>query len=477
MIGGGTDIGTDAITTGAAGAVTTGPAVEGTAGAAIGRQRSLPLFVRIFALMLTTVLLVQVLNFAVVLFIPPPMPVIFTTTRVAAVARTGRDPARLLSISMTNGPPSPTDNPRDRHLAESIATDLGLPSAKVTVETERSAMPMFAGALRPPIPMGMGRPPRRPPAFDNALFGPFVVSIEMPNGKWRVIRPGHGTIGPWRMRIILWFLVAMAVAAPIAWALARRVAKPIRLFAAAAERLGRDPRTEPLPLSGPFEIAEAAAAFNLMQERLNRYVEDRTTLIAAVAHDLRTPLMRLSLRLEKAPEDIRASSETDIQEMSQRIGSAMAFVRDMTRHVRRQKLDLRSLAESVTDDFADQGDAVVLEPGAALTIEGDAPSLKALLANLVGNAVKYAGHADVRIVRGAGVAIIEVSDTGPGLAQPDLDRAFEPFFRAEQSRNRDTGGSGLGLASVRAVARGHGGEATIENRPDGGLLAHVTLPV
>jgi two-component system OmpR family sensor kinase len=440
-------------------------------------QRSWPLFLRIFALMLVTVLLVQVLNFAVVLLMPPPTPVIFTASRVAAVARSGADPTGLLRIETSMGKPQPTDSPRDAHLAYSIAADLALPRAKVTVETERSAMPMFAGALRPPLPMGMGRRPPGPMSFENALFGPFVVSIEMPNGKWRVIRPAHGTVGPWRMRIILWFLVAMAVAAPFAWALAHRVAKPIALFAAAAERLGRDPRTDPLPVSGPPEIAEAASAFNLMQERLNRYVEDRTTLIAAVAHDLRTPLMRLSLRLEKAPEDIRAASEGDIQEMSQRIGSAMAFVRDMTRHVRRQKLDLRSLAESVTDDFADRGDTVALHPGAALTLEGDAPSLKALLANLVGNAVKYAGHAEVEVRREGGVAIVEVSDTGPGMAPTDLARAFEPFFRAEQSRNRDTGGSGLGLASVRAVARGHGGDATIANRPGGGLIAQVTLPI
>jgi two-component system OmpR family sensor kinase len=440
-------------------------------------QRSWPLFLRIFSLMLATVLMVQVLNFAVVLLMPPPTPVIFTANRVASVAKWGKDPTGQLKIEISTGKPHPTDNPRDAHLAEMIASDLELPREKVTVETERSAMPMFAGALRPPLPMGMGRPPHRLPSFDNALFGPFVVSIEAASGKWHVLRPAHGTLGPWRMRIVLWFLVAMAVAAPIAWALARRVAKPIALFAAAAERLGRDPRTDPLPVSGPPEIAEAAGAFNLMQERLNRYVEDRTTLIAAVAHDLRTPLMRLSLRLEKAPDDIRAASESDIQEMSQRIGSAMAFVRDMTRHVRRQKLDLRSLAESVSDDFADSGATVVLHPGEPLTLEGDAPSLKALLANLVGNAVNYAGHADVIVRREGGVAIVEVSDTGPGMAPTDLARAFEPFFRAEQSRNRDTGGSGLGLASVRAVARGHGGDATIENRPGGGLIAQVTLPV
>ncbi|MEG8041531.1 ATP-binding protein [Sphingomonas sp. LR59] len=252
--------------------------------------------------------------------------------------------------------------------------------------------------------------------------------------------------------------------------------KPIGQFTAAVERLGRDPRAEPLTLIGPPEIAEAAIAFNVMQERLNRYVEDRTTLIAAVAHDLRTPLMRLSLRLEKAPEDIRIATEDDIQEMSHRIGAAMAFVRDMTRHVRRQRLDLRSLAESVTDEFADRGDDVVLQIGDPLTIEGDAPSLKALISNLVGNAIKYAGHAEVLLYRDRDTVVIEVQDRGPGMQPDDLIRAFEPFFRAEQSRNRDTGGIGLGLASVRAVARAHGGDATLDMRPEGGLRARITLP-
>jgi len=213
-----------------------------------------------------------------------------------------------------------------------------------------------------------------------------------------------------------------------------------------------------------------------MQERLNRYVEDRTTLIAAVAHDLRTPLMRLSLRLEKAPEALRIATEDDIQEMSHRIGAAMAFVRDMTRNVRRQRLDLRSLAESVTDEFADRGDDVVLQAGDPLTIEGDAPSLKALIGNLVGNAIKYAGHAEVLLYRDRDTVVIEVQDRGPGMKPDDLIRAFEPFFRAEQSRNRDTGGIGLGLASVRAVARAHGGDATLETRPEGGLRARITLP-
>ncbi len=438
-------------------------------------QRSWPLFLRIFALMLITVLLVQVLNFAALLLMPPPTPIIFTTTRIAAFARSGVDPAKLLKTEISTRRPDPTDSPRDARLGATIATDLGLPRGAVIVEAERSGIPMFAGALRPPMPMGP-RPHRNFAALENALFGPFVVSIDLGGGHWRVIRPTSGAMGPWRMRIILWFLVALAVVAPIAWALARRVVKPIGRFTAAVERLGRDPRAEPVTVTGPPEIAEAAQAFNVMQQRLNRYVEDRTTLIAAVAHDLRTPLMRLSLRLEKAPDDIRTASEEDIQEMSQRIGAAMAFVRDMTRHVRRQRLDLRSLAESVTDEFADRGDDVVLQAGPPLATEGDAASLKALIGNLVGNAVKYAGHAETLLYRDRDMVVIEVQDRGPGMKPDDLVRAFEPFFRAEQSRSRDTGGIGLGLASVRAVARAHGGDATLETRPEGGLRARVTLP-
>jgi two-component system OmpR family sensor kinase len=441
------------------------------------RQRSWPLFLRIFVLILLTVLLVQLLNFAAVLLMPPPTPAIYSTNRIALVARAGSDTTGLLVTSLTHQAPQARGDERDRRLARLIAADLALPADAVVVEGRRNGPPMMVGAFRPPIPMGMpGPPPQRSFALDNGLFGSFAVSVKVAPGTWRVIRPAGSATGPWRTRLILWFLVAMAVAAPIAWALARRVAKPIGLFAAAAERLGRDPRAPPLPLSGPPEIAEAATAFNLMQERLNRYVEDRTMLIAAVAHDLRTPLMRLSLRLEKASDDIRIASEDDIQEMSQRIGAAMAFVRDMTRHVRRQRLDLRSLAESITDQFGDRGDRVTLAPGPDLPVEGDGPALKALLANLVDNAVKYAGSADVTLRRERDAVIIEVADNGPGLAPYDLDQAFEPFFRAEKSRSRDTGGIGLGLASVRAVARAHGGDAVIENRPGGGLLARVTLP-
>jgi two-component system, OmpR family, sensor kinase len=440
-------------------------------------RRAWPLFLHIFAVMLGTVLLIQLLNFAAFFVMPPPKPVLYTTSRIAAIAQAGSDPTGLLTVRLTATPPAARSEQPDAALAALIASDLNLPRASVVVARDHGGPPTIADVFRPLTPRsaGAGRPSTRP--IDDALFGDFTVTIRQPDGVWRVVQPTERRFSSWRLRFVLWFVIAILGVAPFAWAMSRRIAKPIAMFSAAADRLGARVAAEPLALAGPPEIAEAAATFNQMQERLNRYVEDRTTLIAAVAHDLRTPLMRLSLRLEKAPDAIRLAGEEDIREMSERIGAAMAFVREMTRHVSRQRLDLRSLAESVASDASDRGGSVTLLPGPAIAMEADAPALKALLANLVENAVLYAGTAQIELRRGRNVVTIEVSDSGPGMVAEDLARAFEPFFRAERSRSRDTGGTGLGLASVRAVARAHGGDATLENRPGSGLLARVTLPL
>ena len=308
------------------------------------------------------------------------------------------------------------------------------------------------------------------------LMGDFAVSARL-NGRWRTVHLTGTQSFLWHMRSLIWLLVAMVVVAPLAWLAARTLARPIRLFADAARRLGRDPKAPPLEIRGPPEIREAATAFNEMQGRLNRYVEDRTTLMAAVAHDMRTPLMRLALRLENAPTALRDACEEDIKDMDAMMSAVMSFVRDMSQPSRRQKVDLRSLAESVTHDFVDAQAMVLLFEGPPLIMEGDPSALKTVLQNLVGNAVKYAEGADVSLYQDGDCAVIEVADRGPGLSDDDLQRAFDPFFRAERSRNRDTGGIGLGLASVRAVARAHGGEAALSNRPGGGLVASVRLPV
>jgi two-component system OmpR family sensor kinase len=441
------------------------------------RAAESPLFLRIFVLMLACVVVVQALNFALLVAAQPPTQQVYSVGEIAKALQEGQDPSGALEFVRRE----PTDPailaPRADRVRPALVMALGVSESRIEF-----------GFVKPPFP-------QRAPTYDRRLLPPpvapvsiaaarsflvlddFRASYQRPDGSWVTVRPAGHAFELWRWLALLSLVFTAAAVIPFAWALARRLAKPIAAFAAAAERLGRDPRAEPLTLDGPPEIADAAAAFNEMQARLNRYVDDRATMFAGIAHDLRTPLMRLELRLENAPEDIRRACENDIKEMEAMVAATMAFMRDTTRPPARRPLDLRSLAENVTDDMNDLGHDVTLVPGEAIVLDGHPTALKALLSNLVGNAVKYAGGAILSLGRENGQAVIEVRDQGGGIAPQDLDRVFEPFFRSEPSRNRDTGGIGLGLASVRAVARSHGGDATVENLPEGGLLARVTLPI
>ena len=439
----------------------------------LGRSLRQSLFWRVFAVMLLSVAAVQALNVALVLFIAPPTPRIYSVAQVVMALRTGRDASGEVLLQRDSGDPESFDR-RGARLARVIAGQLGVTPERVHVHFGGPPPTVF-GPLRRID--GFPDPRRTPDARNQILFGHFTVSVRQADGRWLSARAARTGFESWRWRAFLWLLAAMLAVGPMAWLLARRLTKPITAFGEAAERLGRDPRAAPVPLDGPAEIADAAAAFNRMQARLNRYVEDRTLMIAAIAHDLRTPLMRLGLRLEAAPEPLRSASEADIRDMQAMIQAALAFFRDGNRIGERRRLDLRSLVESVTDDLADHGEPVVLHDGDPLVIEGDAAALKALVANLVDNALKYAGDAEVTLTQADGHAVIAVRDHGPGIDADDLDHLFEPFFRGERSRNRDTGGIGLGLSSVRGVARAHGGDATIANHPDGGAIARVTLPV
>jgi signal transduction histidine kinase len=443
---------------------------------AFGRTAESPLFLRIFLLMLACVAVVQLLNFALLVLVQPPPSRAYTVGDIAKVLQDGHDPSGELEFTGR----VPTDPaiwaPRAERIRPALAMVLGVTDSRVEFGFVTPPFPQRAPTYdRSTLP-----PPTRPATMAGArtfiVLDDFLASYQKPDGTWVTVRPTGHAFELWRWLALLSLIFTAAAVVPFAWALARRLAKPIAAFAEAAERLGRDPRAEPLALTGPIEIADAAAAFNQMQARLNRYVDDRATVIAAIAHDLRTPLMRLELRLENAPEKTRRACENDLRDMESMIAATLAFVRDTSRPAARRPLDLRSLAENVTDDMTDMGNDVKLEAGETIVVDGNPAALKAMMSNLVGNSVKYAGSAAMSLSREHGQAVIEVRDEGPGIAVGDLDRVFEPFFRSEPSRNRDTGGIGLGLASVRAVARAHGGDATVENRPEGGLLARVTLP-
>jgi signal transduction histidine kinase len=214
-----------------------------------------------------------------------------------------------------------------------------------------------------------------------------------------------------------------------------------------------------------------------MQERLRRYVEDRTTMVGAIAHDLRTPLTRLRFRVEAAPEETREKMTADIDQMEAMIAATLAFVRDTATEPKRDKLELSSLLESVTDDMAETGARVTVEKAERVVISADSLALRRLFANLMENAVKFGGAARATLTVKDDAAIVEIEDDGPGVPEIELERVFAPFYRREPSRNRTTGGIGLGLSVARSIARSHGGDLVLENRPGGGLIARTTLPI
>lgn len=433
-----------------------------------------PLFLRVFLLMLICVAVVQLMNVALLIAVQSPAARLSTIGEVADALTRGEDHTNTFDVERTDELETFKWNPRAERLGLALATAMRVDPARVEIHFPTPFLQREQVFNRAGIPAPVA-PASADAARTAVLTGDFVASLRNGDGTWTVVRSGG--FEPWRWFVMLWLVLSAAAVAPFAWTLARRLTKPIAAFADAAERLGRDPRAPPIPLEGPFEIAEAASAFNRMQARLNRYVDDRATVVGAVAHDLRTPLMRLGLRLEAAPDALRTSCEGDIRDMEAMVAATLSYVRDTNTPLERRPLDLRSLAETVIDDLSDRGAEVSLAPGDPVVIHGHSAALKAMLENLVGNAVKYTGSAAVTIEQESDQVRIEVCDEGPGIPPEDIERAFEPFFRGERSRNRDTGGIGLGLPSARATARAHGGDLTLSNRDPRGLAAVILLPL
>ncbi len=220
----------------------------------------------------------------------------------------------------------------------------------------------------------------------------------------------------------------------------------------------------------------AADAFNEMQLRLRRYVADRTAMFSAISHDLRTPLARTRFKIEKVPEPLRNSIARDLDQMEAMITSVLTFMREGAASGSRKPVDLHSLLETLVCETVDAGEHATLGERSDLVVAGDPGALKRLFANLVRNATTYAGSARVLTHTEGADVVVEIQDDGPGVAETDLERVFDPFYRADRARNLDTGGVGLGLAIARAIAREHGGDITLHLR-NPGLGAVVRLPL
>ncbi|HTI66119.1 MAG TPA: ATP-binding protein [Caulobacteraceae bacterium] len=448
----------------------------------VGVWPSASLFAQVLALVMLSVIASQALNTWIVFHSPTSPPDIYQIVEVAAALKgqerveTANGRPLIRRYVRAADAPKQGDQRLERFMAEEFAQRLGAPIANVhmlVMLDQRNTTRQTVGLVRRLL---VGRGLRHGDA--NFIVGPFEIGVQQPDGRWLVVEPErHGLFSPWQMRILNWFTITSLALVPIAFWFARRLAAPIAAFATAAERLGRDPGAPPLVLKGPAELRTAVAAFNEMQDRLRRYVQDRTAMIGAVAHDLRTPLTRLRFRVESVPDPLRAKMTNDMEQMDAMIAATMAFVRDATKTGERCKLELSSLVQSIADEMADTGADVTAETNGPVVIDGDAVALRRLVSNLLDNAVKFGDRARARVYSEDGAAIIEVDDDGPGLNGTDKERVFEPFFRGEPSRSRETGGAGLGLAVVRSVARAHGGDATLENLPGGGLRARARLPI
>ena len=305
-----------------------------------------------------------------------------------------------------------------------------------------------------------------------------VVALEKPTGGWWVFTTPFNLHAHRRGKPFLFWLILTGVVVWLlsAWA-ARRVTAPILRFAAAADLLGIDVNAPPLPERGSKELRQAAQAFNQMQTRLQRLIADRTFMLAAISHDLRTILTRLRLRTEFiADRTQQQKAEADLAQMEAMLTSTLAFAKEDSTPEERTQLDLASLLQSICDDLTDAGHIAQYQGPDRFNIEGQPIALRRAFTNLIENAVLYGQEARVTISATEEEVTVSIADRGPGIPTDMHEQVFQPFFRLEPSRNRETGGTGLGLAVARTVIQRHGGEIALCPYDGGGLVVKVILP-
>jgi signal transduction histidine kinase len=329
----------------------------------------------------------------------------------------------------------------------------------------------------PPLVVSAREVPASPDRLVGAALPEKLMEVALPDGQRMSINVSALSATS-RFGILQLLGVILFAAVIVALWTGRRLAGPIREFAHAAERLGVDLAAPPLALRGPQELRTTIQAFNRMQDRLRRFLEDRTQMLAAISHDLRAPLARLRLRAELVADgEQQRKMFDDLEAMNAMIDSTLAFARDDARQEPRRLVDLGVLVGDVCEDVADAGGAVSYMGPRGVDVSCRPTLLRRAVANLVDNAIKYGHAARVQIVREIDRVLIVVDDEGPGIPPEENEKVFAPFYRLESARDPGKAGVGLGLSVARTVAREHGGDVRLSNRDKGGLSALIELPV
>ncbi len=303
------------------------------------------------------------------------------------------------------------------------------------------------------------------------------LAVQLNRGTWlNTAFAKPAMTGFWTSQSVLSLAVTALTLSIIMVLAARGITRPMRRLAIAAEALGRGEAMAPLPETGPQDIRHTAEAFNKMQERLKRFVADRTRMLAAIGHDLRTPITSLRLRAEFVGDgEIREKMLATIDEMQKMTEATLTFAREELAAEETRSVDLSALVQSLSDDLADLGHDVTFNNGVKISYRCRADALRRAIRNLIENAVRYGKRARVSIASGDDHIDIVVEDDGPGIPPELAEQVFVPFYRLEDSRNRETGGIGLGLSIARSIVRNHGGDIRLVNSGEG-LRAIITLP-
>jgi len=304
-----------------------------------------------------------------------------------------------------------------------------------------------------------------------------LVQVPLAQDQWALLNARYDSSRRSWQRFAVRAAISFLIVGMLSVLAARKLAAPIGDFGRAAEQLGMGQEASPLAEKGPRELRVATRAFNQMQERLRRFLEDRTRMLAAISHDLRTPIARLRLRAEFIEdEEQRVKTHADLDAMSDMIRATLVFARDDAQREHPNLVDLSVLVADICDDVVEVGGVVSLADSPRVSVCCRPVAVARAIGNLVENAVKYGGCARVELVKEQDCVAVIVDDDGPGIPVDEQERVFAPFYRLERSRNRDTGGVGLGLAVSRTIAREHGGDVKLSNRMPSGLRARLELP-
>ena len=422
------------------------------------------------------------------LLFPPPTAAAVTLREVVAALQGEKVEGLRRRISATEPPVASGSQPgSERPVKLALAAGLQVPPSAIRVQA-----PKLSLVVSRSVATGLGSDAR---AVGSALgadyvgrivgvalfqtdtrFPPFEAAYQQRDGAWVKVEPDASLMWAWYWRILGAFCVAAALLLPLGYLMARRIINPLRRLAVAAESLKLDRGLDRLTVEGPAEVRTLAETLNRLLDRIGAQMREHGMSLAAIAHDLRTPLTALRVRAEDSGDDVRQGIINDADRMEAMISQVLGYIHG-EQPITANLLNFSQYVASVVEGFQSSDERIKLDCVEELWVRGDRTGLERVTANLINNALRHGGSAEVRLARVEHKAVLTVADRGPGIEPEELSKVGQPFYRPDSSRNADSGGTGLGLAIVRQAALSHQAEFILRNRPGGGIVASFSISI